>query len=51
MFSFVYSLGCTGFTLCDLLMLDISQIDDGFPSITEWQTTVCSSYKSDLSVS
>lgn len=37
MFTFVYSLGCTGYTLCDLLMLGINQIDDGFPSITGWQ--------------
>lgn len=37
MFTFVYSLGYTGSTLCDLLMLGVNQIDDEFPSITEWQ--------------
>lgn len=37
MFTFVYSLGYTGSTLYDLLMLGVNQIDDGFPSITEWQ--------------
>lgn len=37
MFTFVYSLGCTGDTLCDLLLLGVNQIDDEFPSITEWQ--------------
>lgn len=37
MFTFVYSLGYTGDTLCDLLMLGVNQIDDEFPSITEWQ--------------
>jgi hypothetical protein len=37
MFTFVYSLGYTGSTLCDLLMLGVNQNDDGFPSITEWQ--------------
>ena len=37
MFTFVYSLDYTGYTLCDLLMLGVNQIDDGFPSITEWQ--------------
>lgn len=37
MFTFVYSLCCTGSTLCDLLMLGVNQIDDGFPSITECQ--------------
>lgn len=37
MFTFVYSLGFTGHTFRDLLMQRVNQIDDGFPSVTEWQ--------------
>lgn len=38
MFTSVYSLASTGYTLCGLLIQRVNQIDDGFPSITEWQT-------------
>lgn len=49
MFTFVYSLGYTGDTLCDLLMLGVNQIDDEFPSITEWQVRFVPVQKSALS--
>lgn len=49
MFTFVYSLGCTGDTLCDLLLLGVNQIDDEFPSITEWQVRFVPVQKSALS--
>lgn len=37
MVTFVSSLGYTVYTLCDLLLQRVNQIDDGFPSITEQQ--------------
>lgn len=49
MFTRVYSLGCTGPTLCDLLMLGANQIDDEFPSITEWQVRFVPVHESALS--
>ena len=49
MFTFVYSLGCTGDTLCDLLLLGVNQIDDEFPSITGWQVRFVPVQKSALS--
>lgn len=49
MFTFVYSLGCTGPTLCDLLMLGVNQIDEEFPSVPEWQVRLGPVHKSALS--